>query len=305
MDALVLSGGGVKGAYQAGAIHGLFDGGYRPGIVTGISVGALNAAFLAAHQGSDQAGARLAEFWKTEVTGPARLVKKRNVLDLVWRVLTKRWDGVVDTKPLADLVMRVLAPHFPRPGGIQVRVGAVELRSGALVYTGPDSPDFTNAVLASTAEPINMPLRRIRGVPYYDGGLRDIAPLKQAITLGATSIVCVLCQAAEIGAYAPKEGDVLSLIERVLEIVTNEIVENDLKTADTVNRLLLEMGTGAQAPPYLADKRLIPLTVIRPAAEIPVSLGSFTSEDIQRMLEQGRRDARTVLSQTLVAESEL
>jgi NTE family protein len=305
MDALVLAGGGVKGAYQAGAIEAVFESGYRPGIVTGISVGALNAAFLAAHQGSDQAGARLAEFWVTEVTEPSKFVKKRGALDLLWRVLTKQWDGVVDTKPLADVVERVLAPHFPRPGGIQVRVGAVDLRSGALVYTGAESPNFIDAVLASAAEPISMPLRKIRGVPYYDGGLRDIAPLKQAIDLGAARIVCVLTQPADVGAYTEKEGDVLNLIDRVLGIITNEIVENDLDTAQTINRLLLELPLEVLAHPHFADKRPIPLTVIRPSAAIPVSLDSFTREDIRRMVEQGRQDARAILAQGTVSEGEV
>lgn len=305
MEALVLSGGGVKGAYQAGAIEVLFESGYRPGIVTGISVGALNAAFLAAHQESDQAGSRLAEFWETEVTEPSKFVKKRSVLDLLWRVLTKKWDGVVDTKPLADVVRRVFAPHFPRRGGIQVRVGSVDLRSGALVYTGPESGDFIDAVLASAAEPISMPLRKIRGVPHYDGGLRDIAPLKQAISLGATRIVCILTQSVDVGSFAGEEGDVFNLIQRVLGIVTNEIVENDLETAQTINRLLLELPPEVLAHPFFASKRPIPLTVIRPSVAIPVSLDSFTREDIRRMLDQGRQDARAIATRGTVSEAEL
>jgi NTE family protein len=305
MDAMVLSGGGVKGAYQAGAIEAVLESGYRPRIVTGISVGALNAAFLAAHQGSDQAGARLRAFWEAEVTEPTKFVKKRGALDLAWRVLTKNWDGVVDTKPLAEVVNRVLAPHFPTLGGIQVRVGAVDLRSGALVYTGPESPDFIAAVLASTAEPISMPLRRVRGVPHYDGGLRDIAPLKQAISLGATRIVVILTQPAEVGTFAEKEGDVLKLIDRVLGIVTNEIVENDLDTAQTINRLLLELPSEVLAHPHFADKRPIPITVIRPSVRIPVSLDSFTREDIRRTIEQGRQDARAIWPQGTVSDNEV
>ena len=305
MDALVLSGGLIKGAYQAGAIEAVLESGYRPSILTGTSVGALNAAFLAANQGSEQAGARLTHFWETEVTEPSKLVKRRGAVDLVWRVLTKRWDGVVDTKPLADLVRRILAPYFPRPGGIQVRVGAVDLRSGALVYTGSESPNFVDVVLASTAEPISMPLRKIRGTPHYDGGLRDIAPFKQAISLGATRIVCVLCQPAGVSEVTVKEGDVLELIDRVLGIVTNEIVENDLETAQTINRLLLDLPPEVLAHPYFASKRPIPLTVIRPSVEIPVSLDSFTSGDIRRMVEQGRQDARAVLAQPTLSEGEV
>jgi predicted acylesterase/phospholipase RssA len=40
--ALVLSGGSVKGAFQAGALKAVFETGYAPEIITGISVGSLN-----------------------------------------------------------------------------------------------------------------------------------------------------------------------------------------------------------------------------------------------------------------------
>ena len=59
------------------------------------------------------------------------------------------------------------------------------------------------------------------------------------------------------------------------------------------------------AHPYFADKRPIPLTIIRPSAAIPVSLDSFTREDIRRMVEQGRQDARAILAQGTVSEGEV
>lgn len=44
--ALVLAGGGAKGSYQVGVFRGLREVGWRPGIVTGTSVGSLNGALL-------------------------------------------------------------------------------------------------------------------------------------------------------------------------------------------------------------------------------------------------------------------
>ena len=50
---LVLSGGGSKGAFQVGVLKYLYEvRGFRPDIITGTSVGALNAAKLAEGQGS-------------------------------------------------------------------------------------------------------------------------------------------------------------------------------------------------------------------------------------------------------------
>jgi hypothetical protein len=97
----------------------------------------------------------------------------------------------------------------------------------------------------------------------------------------------------------------LKLIDRVLGIVTNEIVENDLDTAQTINRLLLELPSEVLAHPHFADKRPIPITVIRPSVRIPVSLDSFTREDIRRMIEKGRQDARAVWPQRTVGHNEV
>ena len=47
--AFVLSGGGSRGAMQAGALRALIEGGYTPDLVCGTSIGAINGAFLAVH----------------------------------------------------------------------------------------------------------------------------------------------------------------------------------------------------------------------------------------------------------------
>ena len=44
--ALVLSGGSIKGAFQAGAIQQVLNEGFQPDIIHGISVGSLNGSFL-------------------------------------------------------------------------------------------------------------------------------------------------------------------------------------------------------------------------------------------------------------------
>ena len=51
MKALVLGGGSIKGAFQAGAVAEVLARGLEPGIITGISVGALNGAYLTERAG--------------------------------------------------------------------------------------------------------------------------------------------------------------------------------------------------------------------------------------------------------------
>ena len=304
MDALVLSGGNLKGSWQAGAIAELLGAGVQPEIVTGISVGALNAAALAAWQadpgdedGWAETGADLAAFWESQVTGPDALIRKRGWLELGWRFVTKDWAGLVDTTPLGDLVRETLGHAFPRQGGIACRVGAVNLRTGALEYTGPDSPSFLDAVLASTAEPIGMPARKVGGDWYVDGGVREITPLAEAIRLGADRIWCVVCQPQRLGQWNGNAGALLPLIGRQLGIVSHEILENDLRRCAEITGDLLAGGVA----PSLEGKRPIEVIVVRPLKGVALDITRFDGGDIARAVEQGRTDARRVLGETGLA----
>lgn len=62
--ALVLAGGGARGAYQVGAIHGLADHGFEPDLVAGTSIGALNGSMVAQEPTFSGAAARLEAAWE-------------------------------------------------------------------------------------------------------------------------------------------------------------------------------------------------------------------------------------------------
>src|ERR1700752_1160097 len=59
---LVLQGGGALGAYQAGVYEGMYEHGLAPDWVTGVSIGAINAALIAGNPPDKRVG-RLREFW--------------------------------------------------------------------------------------------------------------------------------------------------------------------------------------------------------------------------------------------------
>jgi NTE family protein len=61
--ALILSGGGARGAYQAGVVKALAAAGVRVGAVAGASVGALNASIVASSPDLGTAATRLSELW--------------------------------------------------------------------------------------------------------------------------------------------------------------------------------------------------------------------------------------------------
>ena len=309
MQALVLSGGNIKGAFQAGAVRAILQAGYRPEIVTGISVGALNGGFLVGQAGKNPAagpdwpaiGDRLVDFWRTRVTGPDVLLKPRGWFDLALRILRGKWDGLAKMEPLYRLVRATLNPADLAASPVRCAFGAVSIDTGGIVYS-PGDPGTAAAlvdyIIASTQEPVGMQLYRIGDQWYYDGGLRDLAPLKRAIGLGATSIVCVACQAQDVGPTGASfdRGDAMALVGRVTEIVTNELLNGDLETLVEVNRLLAEAGP----VPTLAGKRVIPLLLVRPDRTIELAIRKFRTADIEAMAALGadRARARIIAART-------
>jgi NTE family protein len=301
VQALVLSGGNIKGAFQAGAVRALLRAGYRPDIVTGISVGALNGGFLVSRAGKPAGpapdwpgiGDALVDFWHTRVTGPDVVLRPRGWLDLGLRLLRGKWDGLADMHPLYRLVQTALASGNLAASPVRCAFGAVSIDTGAIVYSPVDpgtAPALVAYIIASTQEPVGMQLYPIGGQWFYDGGLRDLAPLKPAIRLGADRIVCVACQADDVGPTPPgfNRGDAMALVGRVTEIVTNELLNGDLETLMETNDLLREAGP----VPTLAGKRVIPLLVVRPDRTIDLDIRKFTTRDIDGMVKQGAERTR-------------
>src|SRR5690348_12262796 len=84
---LVLQGGGALGAYQAGVYEALAEHGFAPDWVTGVSIGAINAAIIAGNP-PDLRVPRLREFWDEVSSGlplipPRFLDPLRRTLNLV------------------------------------------------------------------------------------------------------------------------------------------------------------------------------------------------------------------------------
>jgi NTE family protein len=229
---LVLSGGGARGAYQVGVLQYLarqFPSAI-PEILTGVSAGAINAAFIAARQEPFvQKLDQLAEMWSTLRIDQVFRVDGQ---DLVWRAV--RWGGrlvsggksplkpaksMVDTKPLREVLERELLAGSGGIDGINTSLRAGWLRAFALtassystgqsitwVQTREDSvmPAWerpqrksetcnlrVDHVMASAALPFFFPAIEVDGQWYGDGGIRLTAPLSPAIHLGATRILAV------------------------------------------------------------------------------------------------------------------
>jgi len=326
--ALVLSGGSIKGAFQAGAIAQLLEHGFVPDAIYGTSVGSLNGAFLAERAGRvvgagetpdwAKLGQELERFWLEELHSPAQVGTQRRAIPLVISLLRQSFEGLVDTSALRALVHDQLRPENMRASPIRFFACAVNLASGEVVYASEDYSGILDYIMASTAIPIEMPYVTIGKAPYVDGGVREVAPLSRAIEDGAQEIVCILCQPRDLQGVSFQPGNLMAFALRLMDVITNELINNDLERFRKVNEwvetfdqveadmetLLNSRGVteaGSQemrkslAELPFSEWRHIPITVIRPENEIVLDLLHFTPAEIAEVIQQGRNIAKEAL----------
>jgi NTE family protein len=227
--ALVLSGGGARGAYQVGVLQGLLEiGCLHPeassaAILVGSSAGAINAGMLAAKADRFADGVEaLAHMWsrmradqvfRTDVvslgTIGLRWVRDLTFGGAIGHVAAK---ALLDTSPLR----RLLATHFS-PAAIRANIARGIVRAATMsatdLYTGggvqfvqgaPDLPSWSRAhwsveraelrvhhLMASSAIPVFFPSVEIGSRHFADGCIRNTTPLAPAIRLGADRIVAI------------------------------------------------------------------------------------------------------------------
>ncbi len=325
--ALVLSGGSIKGAFQAGAIAALLESGFVPDAIYGTSVGSLNGAFLAERAGRQylkdkhvdwpDIGQQLEQFWREELKSPAQVGSQRKVSSLITALLRQKFQGLIDTGPLRTMVETQFDEENLRASPVMYYACAVNLASGEAVYASQNFSGILDYIIASTAIPIEMPHVIIGTAPYVDGGVREVAPLKRAIEDGADEIACIACLPRKLDGVSFRPGNLMDFSLRLMDVITNELINNDIDRFQKVNswvkiikqmpRLETELASfglesaaglpaaeGVMALPF-AEWREIPMILIRPENEIVLDLLHFTPEDINEVILQGRNIAQKVL----------
>ena len=306
--ALVLGGGAIKGAYQAGAIKVLLAKGFAPDHLYGISAGALNAAFLCdrasflgkpksayfselketppANAGDLSApvnwpfiGEQLVAFWKQKVTDPSKLVKEWPVTGVALHALFSEFNGFLSVSPLKHLVDSTLDVKRLQASKVSALIGTVNIDTTMIKYVANSDPDFKQFILASAALPLIMPIVEIKTGPnagrYVDGGVKHIVPVQDAAAAGpATHLVAVVCQAPlKTQKYQPLANtqDVVQLARRLSDIASDNVIEKDVG--------------------YALHKKI---AVIRPQAPLEIEINNpnaeinnFKSADIANLIARG------------------
>lgn len=266
---IVLSGGGLKGSFQAGALKFLDEIGVTCDCIYGVSTGAINAFGYSFGKAE-----WLANLWLS-------IESKSDLMGVEWWKLL--WaKGLYNLNPLKEWMYEYVKDK-PAPRCKAV-VSYVELSSGKLVYVDNQGKpeDFIDAVLASASQPPAIK-------PYMDridGGVREQTPLKKAIDDGAKRIYAILTNPYP-SEVAVTEWDysmpyLFSVIERATSIMGHEVFVKDI-------RHCLELNIN---PAFTK----IDLTILSPDTR---TMGTFEVDPakIQFMVEEGYRKASLTFGQ--------
>ena len=198
---LVLEGGGVKGAYELGALIALTEKGYTFSAVTGTSIGALNGAVMAS-QGIE----KLAAYWEEAKYCPvfdfdddmvARFRQKDFDLDLI----------IATGKKLLSAREIIRESYEHTLDFVYNRLSEEEIRSsdidfGCVTYNISDMKPFEamkkdipegkliDYIVASACFPI-FPPKQIDGKKFIDGGVYDNMPINLLARTGCKKMVVV------------------------------------------------------------------------------------------------------------------
>ena len=201
--ALVLSGGGSRGAYECGVWQAVTELGIRIDMVVGVSVGALNGAMVV--QGDP---VRTSNLW--------RRIETDNVFDVAADAQLPDYaaeflkQGGASSAPLQDLVKEYLDEPLIRSLPVDFGLLTVEVPSMKPHYLWkediPEGKLGDYVVASASAFPAVQPIQ-IDGKYYVDGGFENVMPVHMAADRGATKVIAVYLKA--VGKYLPEEEHVV------------------------------------------------------------------------------------------------
>lgn len=291
---LVLAGGGARGAYEAGVLAYLREeleprlGPLGIDIISGTSVGAINAAHVAAHiEHPRHQAADLIERWRSLSVDSLLRFGFKDLLRMAREIIggaspdVARQGGLVDPVGLRQTVFAGV--HWPsigraiRRGSLHaLAVTATHVASGRsevfIQRAGGGTPPWTRDphlvasathigpkhVLASAAIPLLFPAVRVRSSMYVDGGLRMNVPLTPVLRLGAERVIVVSLRhdpTAEelarqnVGKVERVHTTAPFLLGKTLDALMVDRTDQDLGRLRQYNDLL-ESGVAAYGPSY-------------------------------------------------------
>ncbi|MEM9257479.1 MAG: patatin-like phospholipase family protein [Pseudomonadota bacterium] len=314
--ALVLSGGGARGAYQVGVLKAIADlhakSAHNPfSIISGTSAGAVNGVALAASANNFRLAVKKVEkIWanlhvhKVYRAGAWDLIKSHGrVVGSLFnhKLRTSKALSLLDNQPLRELLDQsiqfkniqkrieggyldavcVSASGYSSGENVtffQARNGVASWRTGRRV--GRPAVLTTSHILGSSAIPLIMPAEQIEQEYFGDGALRQLAPISPALRLGADRVL-VIGVSGNASRSQPETPSQPPSLARIVGHVFNsafiDSLEQDVNALLRINDLL---GYVENETPHATPDgmRKIDLLVISPSIEFDEIAANYIDE---------------------------
>lgn len=315
MPALLLAGGGARGAYQVGVLRSWarrFPDVHFP-ILTGVSAGAINTALLAnITEPFPQAIERLARHWESltleQVFRSDLRALASNSVRWLFRLLSggahllPTTRGMVDTRPLRQFLHKVLETPDGELHGLAENIRSGRLAAAAVMTTryptaqsvawvqGAHVQPWQTAercgiattltvehIMASSSLPLVFPAAKLANGWHGDGGIRLTAPLSPAVNLGADRIVAISTSIEPGQSEASRPTGDYPPPATILSVLLDSVFL-DMLDSDAVE--LRRMNRLIDEHPRSQDLglRRVEALVIRPSQDLSVIATEFENE---------------------------
>jgi NTE family protein len=189
--ALVMSGGGARGALEVGAVQALIEAGYKPDILVGTSIGAVNAVCLALNGVDEQGLKKLKDIFRQSAEIQ---ILPRDYLRLALRALARRPVTEPSRRIRELFIANGITPElcFGDIKGVRLLLVATDLNHFARVIYGlkPDE-SILDAAMASVALPPWVAPIEKNGMLLVDGGVVSNLPLEPALSAKPREIIAL------------------------------------------------------------------------------------------------------------------
>lgn len=273
-SAIFFTGGGARGAYQAGVVKALAE--IAPNhempvdILSGVSAGAINAAFIAAYADFQQGVRKLLQVWSQMSCGQVFEVGNMSLIrsvcrtsaEIVMRNTPEDGHYLLNTEPLRHLIESNI--NFNQINR-NIEKGILEgFVVTALNYATSETISFYNTkhpvkkrtkfryntnktnitsdhIMASSAIPLFFPPIKIDGVPYGDGSFRNNHPLRTIISMGIDKVIIVGINHDDTQEELKKKDKLKNgvsfgkLFSMVFNSIFHDNIEIDIETLNYIN----------------------------------------------------------------------
>ena len=192
MRAIVLSGGGSKGSYQIGVWKALKKLHIKYDIVTGTSVGSLNAAFMT--QNTYKKAVKLYKHTNMYTLFGEDIKRPKNNKELIKIYSTNLKNGGMDVTNFGKRIKEYLNIKKFYKSKIKfalVTYNRTDKKGLVLTKDKIRKNRLADYLIASCTVYPAFPYKRINGKDYIDGGFYDNLPINAAIDLGADEIIAI------------------------------------------------------------------------------------------------------------------